>query len=140
MLNLALFCNDLLCAGRVASTPKTRQMSVTLDRVGEVENPFLQLAAERACSPLGDGDASSSDVVIKHISVPDFKPQLQTHLHRPQVVGDVPRWVVVVHHRLCFLVHAVVEDLNEGVRLREGVGRQACSSVDRQSESSSARP
>lgn len=114
-------------------------MSIAFDSVGEIENSFVQLTAYGARSSLSEDNASPRHVVVKHISVPDFKPQLPTHFHRSKVISCVPHWVVVIHHRVRFLVHSIVEDLHVGVCFRKGVCLQTCSSVDHQCQSSSAR-
>lgn len=136
--NLHKYISDLLCTGRIASAPEACQVSVTLDGVGEVQNSFFQLTAQRSRSSLREDYTYAGIVIVKHISVPHFKPQLLTHLHRAKVIGGVPHWVVVVHHRVRLLVHFVVEDLHVGVCLCEGICPQACRPVDRQCESSSA--
>lgn len=115
-------------------------MSITFDGVGEIENSFAQLTAKRVSSSLGEDNTSTHYVIVKHISIPDFKPQSLTQFHRSKAVSHIPLWVIVIHYRIGLLVHAIVEDLHIGVCFGEGVCPQTCSSVDLQSESSSASP
>lgn len=73
--------NNLLCIGGVASTPEARQVSITFDAVGKVEDTFAQLTAERTTSSLRKDNTYTRYIIVEHIPVPHFKPQLLTQLH-----------------------------------------------------------
>lgn len=115
-------------------------MSITFDGVGEIEHALAQLTAQRVGSSLGEDHASTRYVVVKHVSVPHLEPQRLAQLHRSKVVSHIPQRVVVVHHRLGLLVHAVVEDLHVRVRFGDAVRPQARRSVDLQAEGAPAGP
>ena len=73
--------NNLLCVWGVSSTPEACQMSITFDDVGEVEDTFTQLTAERTTSSLREDNTYTRYIIVEHIPIPHFKPQLLTQLH-----------------------------------------------------------
>lgn len=115
-------------------------MCIAFDRVGEVEDSFLELAAQIAASFLREDNASACYVVIKYVPVPHLEPELLAHLHRSQAVSHIPHGVVVVQHSLRLLVDSVVEDLDVSVCFGESVGPQTRRFVNSQSESSPPGP